>query len=48
MIANNQSYHDLGGDYYARRDPAAAMRRIVRQANALGMTVRFGPIEQPT
>lgn len=48
MITNNQSYHDLGGDYYARRDPAAAMRRIVRQANALGMTVRFDPIEQPT
>jgi transposase len=47
MITNNQSYHDLGGDYYARRDPAAAMRRIVRQANALGMNVRFDPIEQP-
>lgn len=48
MITNNQNYHDLGGDYYTRRDPAAALRRIVRQANALGMAVRFDPIEQPT
>lgn len=47
MITKEQPYHELGGDYYARRDPAAAMRRIVRQANALGMTVRFDPIEHP-
>lgn len=47
MITKDQPYHELGGDYYARRDPAAAMRRIVRQANALGMTVRFDPIEHP-
>ena len=47
MLTRNQTYQDLGGDYYARRDPTAAMRRIVRQANALGMTVRFDPIDQP-
>lgn len=47
MITKDQPYHELGGDYYTRRDPAAAMRRIVRQANALGMTVRFDPIEHP-
>ncbi len=46
MITNNQTYNDLGGDYYSRRDPTAAMRRITRQANALGLTVRFEPIEQ--
>ncbi|MDX6327901.1 MAG: hypothetical protein QOI83_284, partial [Streptomycetaceae bacterium] len=26
-------------------DPERALRRITRQANALGMTVRFEPIE---
>jgi transposase len=44
MLTDNLDYHDLGGDYFAQRDPAAAMRRIVRQANALGLTVRFDPI----
>lgn len=36
---------DLGGDYYAKYDPERAMRRITRQANVLGFTVRFDPIE---
>ena len=45
MLTNDTDYHDLGGDYLARRDPEAAMRRIVRQANSLGLTVRFDPIE---
>ena len=45
MLTTGQTYHDLGGDYYSRRNPEAAMRRIVRQANALGLTVRFDPID---
>ena len=44
MLTNDVDYHDLGGDYFTRRDPESAMRRIVRQANALGFTVRFDPI----
>ncbi|MXM68758.1 hypothetical protein GR925_36480 [Streptomyces sp. HUCO-GS316] len=28
----------------ARRNPEQAMRRLARQANALGFTVRFDPI----
>ncbi|MFF0149185.1 hypothetical protein [Amycolatopsis sulphurea] len=44
MLTNNADYHDLGGDYFARLDPERAMRRITRQANALGFTVRFDPI----
>jgi len=40
-----RDYHDLGGDYFTRRDPERAMRSIVRQANALGFTVRFDPIQ---
>jgi hypothetical protein len=35
----------LGGDYYAKHDPERALRRITRQANALGLTVRLEPIE---
>lgn len=48
MLTDNVDYQDLGGDYFTRRDPVAAMRRITRQANALGFTVRFDPIETPT
>jgi transposase len=44
MLTDDADYHDLGGDYFARLDPERAMRRIVRQANALGFTVRFDPI----
>ena len=44
MLTDDVDYHDLGGDYFARLDPERAMRRIVRQANALGYTVRFDPI----
>ena len=47
MLSTQQPYQDLGGDYYVRRDPEAAKRRIIRQANDLGLTVRFDPIEHP-
>ena len=43
MLTDYVDYHDLGGDYFTRLDPERAMRRIVRQANALGFTVRFDP-----
>ena len=33
-----------GADYYARRKPERTMHQIVKQANAIGMTVRFDPI----
>ncbi|MCV7152440.1 IS110 family transposase [Mycolicibacterium pyrenivorans] len=45
MFTDDVDYQDLGGDYFARLDPERAMRRIVRQANALGYTVRFDPIQ---
>jgi hypothetical protein len=44
MLTDDVDYHDLGGDYFARLDPERAMRRIVRQANALGYAVRFDPL----
>ena len=45
MLTDDVDYHDLGGDYFARLDPERAMHRIVRQANALGFTIRFDPIQ---
>lgn len=45
MLSTGQSYQDLGGDYYLRRDPEVTKRRIVQQANDIGLTVRFDPIE---
>ncbi|MEU9788367.1 hypothetical protein AB0H92_46730 [Streptomyces phaeochromogenes] len=45
MLSNDVTYHDLGGDYFTRLDPERAMHRLARQANALGYTVRFDPIE---
>ncbi|WP_213457452.1 IS110 family RNA-guided transposase [Rhizomonospora bruguierae] len=46
VLHDHTIYQDLGGDYLTRRDPARAMRRMTREANALGMTVRFDPIPQ--
>jgi hypothetical protein len=45
MLTDDVDYHDLGGDYFTRRDPERAMQRLTRQANALGFTIRFDPIQ---
>jgi transposase len=45
MLTDEADYHDLGGDYFIKHDPERAIGRITRQANALGFTVRFDPIE---
>ena len=39
MLATGELYNDLGGDYYARRDPARQTRRLVAQLERLGHTV---------
>lgn len=44
VLTDKVAHHDLGADYFTRRDPQRAMRQIIRQANALGMTVRFEPV----
>ncbi|MCK9905250.1 IS110 family transposase [Frankia sp. Cpl3] len=46
MLTNDTDYHDLGGDYFTRRDPERALRRLTHQANALGYTVRFDPLPE--
>jgi transposase len=44
ILHHKVEHHDLGGDYFAKRDPQRAIKRMIREANALGMTVRFDPI----
>lgn len=45
VLSENTGYHDLGGGYHAKRDPQRALRRITRDANRLGYTVRFDRIQ---
>ncbi len=33
-----------GADYFTKRNPERAMRRMVKEANSLGLTLRFEPI----
>ncbi|HEY1439482.1 MAG TPA: IS110 family transposase [Mycobacterium sp.] len=44
VLTHKVAHRDLGADYFARRNPQHTMRQIVRQANAVGLTVRFDPI----
>jgi len=39
MLTTGELYADLGGDYYARRDPQRQTRRLVAQLERLGHTV---------
>ncbi|MDQ6745947.1 MAG: hypothetical protein M3Z27_08060 [Actinomycetota bacterium] len=39
MLSTGELYNDLGGDYYARRDPTRQTRRLVAQLERLGHTV---------
>ncbi len=43
MFTTGETYHDLGGDYYQRRDPARATKRLVAQLQALGHHVTLQP-----
>jgi hypothetical protein len=39
MLSTGELYHDLGGDYFRRRDPERITKRLVTQLEALGHTV---------
>jgi transposase len=39
MLTTGELYHDLGSDYFHRRDPQRQTRRLVKQLEALGHTV---------
>jgi transposase len=47
MLTNNVDYQKLCANHFSRRDPGRTLRRITRQANTLGFTVRFDPIPLP-
>jgi DNA invertase Pin-like site-specific DNA recombinase len=39
------AYCELGADYFAKRDPEQAIRRMIKEAHSLGLTIHFDPIE---
>jgi transposase len=39
MLSTGELYDDLGGDYFQRRDPERAAKRLIAQLEALGHTV---------
>jgi transposase len=48
VLKHNTAFRDLGTDHFTKRDPERAMRRMQREANSLGMTIRFDLIPQAT
>jgi transposase len=46
ILHDQTTFHDLGSDYFTKRDPVRAMKRMTREANSLGLTIRFDPIPQ--
>jgi transposase len=43
MFTTGETYNDLGGDYFQRRDPATHTRRLIRKLEALGHAVALTP-----
>ena len=39
MLTTGELYNDLGGEYFARRDPERQTRRLIAQLERLGHTV---------
>jgi transposase len=47
LIAREQTYQDLGGDYFDRIDRERTQRRLVQRLQALGFTVMVQEAERP-
>jgi hypothetical protein len=43
MFTTGETYRDLGGDYFARRDPERATKRLIAKLQALGHQVTLQP-----
>ena len=43
MFSTGEAYRDLGGDYFQRRDPERATRRLVARLEELGHQVTLAP-----
>jgi hypothetical protein len=39
MFSTGETYHDLGDDYIARRDPERQTKRLIAQLERLGRSV---------
>ncbi|MBV8349184.1 MAG: IS110 family transposase [Mycolicibacterium sp.] len=44
VLADKVAHRDLGVDHFTRRNPQRTMRQIIKQANAIGLAVRFDPV----
>ena len=44
MLRTGELYRDLGGDYFRKRDPERATRRLISQLEALGHKVTLEPV----
>ena len=43
MFTTGETYHDLGGDYFHRRNPERATKRLIQKLEALGHHVTLQP-----
>jgi transposase len=43
MFTTGETYRELGGDYYQRRDPERATKRLITKLHELGHTVTLEP-----
>ena len=41
LIKDGETYHDLGGNYFDRRNPEATEKRLVRRLEQLGYKVHL-------
>jgi len=46
LLKNGTTYHDLGPDYFDRRDTGQLQRRLVGRLEALGLRVTVEPLPQ--
>lgn len=47
MLRRRQPYHELGGDYFDRRDGERAGQRLVKRLEQLGYAVNLAPKTAP-
>ncbi|WAZ26626.1 hypothetical protein STRCI_008225 [Streptomyces cinnabarinus] len=44
VLHDRVPYRELGADYFTQRDPERVMRRMTKEANSLGLMIRFEPV----
>jgi transposase len=48
VLTDRAPHRELNVTYFTQRNPERTIRRIVKEASSLGLTVRFDPIETAT